>query len=83
MSEDLADIKRLAGLSENDVVEASMLQSNATIKDVVNLLAQLRAEAKDLMVRRVDTGGLAGSVVEHLWEAIQVLERIEATIQRG
>jgi hypothetical protein len=72
------DIKRLAGLQET-----TRLTSNASIDDVINLLGELRAEAKNLMQQGVNTGGFAGNIIEHLYDAILTLEKIKATVNNG
>jgi hypothetical protein len=80
MIENLADIKRLAGLQEAEVVSEASVK---TIDDAINALANLRQRAKEMQINRVNTGGLANDVVEDLYSIILFLERHKATMHNG
>lgn len=80
MSENLADIKRLAGLQETEVVSEASVK---TIDDAIATLANLRQSAKEMQINRVNTAGLANDVVEDLYPVILFLEQHKATMHNG
>jgi len=80
MIENLADIKRLAGLQEAEVVSEAAVR---TIDDAINALANLRQRAKEMQINRVNTGGLSNDVVEDLYAVILFLEQHKATMHNG
>ena len=76
MSEHLADIKRLAGLKEAEVVSEAAVRS---IDDAIAALANLRQQAKEMQMNHVNTGGLANEIVENLYPVILFLEQHKTT----
>lgn len=80
MSENLADIKRLAGLQETEVVSEAAVR---TIDDAINTLANLRQSAKEMQLKHINTNGLANDIIEDLYPVILFLEQHKATMHNG
>jgi 3,4-dihydroxy-2-butanone 4-phosphate synthase len=80
MSEGLADIKRLAGLQETEVVSEAAVR---TIDDAIAALANLRQSAKEMQLKHINTNGLANDIIEDLYPVILFLEQHKATMHHG